>query len=697
MNLISEDYNENILNYFYDYYFETINLSENASYNYFKYVRGHINNVKKGYRWLKKYLPELFENKNKFKISTTIAMHDLSKFLLNKEFKAYKDHFYGTDEQKKNGQNDFSKAWNHHQKMNKHHWQYWVLVDGSGKTKAIDMPYENIIEMICDWWSFSWKSDNLYAIFDWYNKNKSNMILSANTRKDVEVILSKMKKKLDEMKKEKESSTINESVLDPLRKERCEVLFGKTQEQSPKLRPEIRKMILNILDKFIKDADLQNAKFTEVFIVGSSLGFQYRDDSDVDVDARINLDSSELKGKFSFIPKNIIIPGTEHPINIYLLTKDSPEYNFDKDAENAYDVLNDKWIKQSQLSNSSQIPFAYLSGISEFLMDGITLQLQRAERDIRELEKYIKIDPNEVAISEKEKDQAISNKINDLIIDKDSLRLAHTILFRLDQDGFSDKPISISIDYNYESRHFSMNNLIYKYIDSFKYYDKINEMVKEIDEKIKSAKEEIQKNTAEDTPEGMNKEEVQKEIKSNEQVKEEYSFDELKEILKKNGYEPSEKNANNLYLNLGKKYIIAENYIDEDDQELLESLASRTEKFINKKIYKMSGKWNENKATVIGFLLAGIVGAMIGRALALDRNQRLSYKEEELYSYVENDSSCQKILDDIKKELNNENPDKAKIKVYKKDFSTRLKELAKEIKESEKPVKPGIKLVGEQQ
>lgn len=60
------------------------------------------------------------------------------------------------------------------------------------------MPYNYIIEMICDWWAFSWNSENLNEIFDWYDKHKNYIKLSDNTRKTVEDILSKIKDKLEE-------------------------------------------------------------------------------------------------------------------------------------------------------------------------------------------------------------------------------------------------------------------------------------------------------------------------------------------------------------------------------------------------------------------------------------------------------------------------------------------------------------------
>ena len=44
----------------------------------------------------------------------------------------------------------------------------------------LEMPYDYIIEMICDWWSFSWQSGNLYEIFKWYEmciRDRSNSVI----------------------------------------------------------------------------------------------------------------------------------------------------------------------------------------------------------------------------------------------------------------------------------------------------------------------------------------------------------------------------------------------------------------------------------------------------------------------------------------------------------------------------------------
>ena len=54
-----------------------------------------------------------------------------------------------------------------------------------------------IIEMICDWWAFSWASNNLYEIFNWYKEHRDKQLMSLNKRMIVDTILDMMKEELD--------------------------------------------------------------------------------------------------------------------------------------------------------------------------------------------------------------------------------------------------------------------------------------------------------------------------------------------------------------------------------------------------------------------------------------------------------------------------------------------------------------------
>ena len=169
------------------------------SIEYDNYLEQHRSNVYKGYEWIRHNLPNLLVDVDDFYMQTNMY-HDRSKNDIE-EYYAYDQYFYGGKRTKEIKEN-FNIAWLHHIHNNPHHWQHWVLVndDPEEGTIAIRMPYRYVVEMICDWWAFSWSKDNLYEIFDWYDKHKEYMILHEDTRELVEEILNNIKTKLDENK-----------------------------------------------------------------------------------------------------------------------------------------------------------------------------------------------------------------------------------------------------------------------------------------------------------------------------------------------------------------------------------------------------------------------------------------------------------------------------------------------------------------
>ena len=164
---------------------------------YDNYLTEHRGNVYKGYEWINKNLPELLAFSHNLGWQCLYG-HDRSKDDAE-EYNAYDAYFYGNNRSFEVVQN-FKKAWLRHIHHNPHHWQHWVLIndDPNEGEVILDMPLNYIFEMICDWWAFSWKSGNLYEIFNWYDAHKDYMKLSDKTRKTVEDILAKIKAKLDE-------------------------------------------------------------------------------------------------------------------------------------------------------------------------------------------------------------------------------------------------------------------------------------------------------------------------------------------------------------------------------------------------------------------------------------------------------------------------------------------------------------------
>lgn len=162
------------------------------SQEYTNYIYEHKNNVEKAFNWLVSH--DIITPEWSASIYENIVEHDLSKFSAF-EYDAYDKYFYGTKTKKV--ESDFNYAWLHHIHVNPHHWQYWVLKHDDEPEEALEMPVQYVYEMICDWWAFSFKKDDLKEIFSWYEKHKG-MVLHQNTRKLVEDTLNKIKKILEE-------------------------------------------------------------------------------------------------------------------------------------------------------------------------------------------------------------------------------------------------------------------------------------------------------------------------------------------------------------------------------------------------------------------------------------------------------------------------------------------------------------------
>lgn len=177
------------------------------SFEYNKYINEHCEAVNFAYNWISRFVPAnevalIFPDSVAIAMSLQLRLHDESKWK-KEEYNAYDNYFYGDKNDPKIAK-EFDYAWLHHIHINPHHWQHWVLLEDDPSTgdrfKALDIPDMYIIEMICDWWSFSWreynKTDNpedLNSIFKWYDEHKKTIIFSKNTREKVEKFLELLK------------------------------------------------------------------------------------------------------------------------------------------------------------------------------------------------------------------------------------------------------------------------------------------------------------------------------------------------------------------------------------------------------------------------------------------------------------------------------------------------------------------------
>lgn len=145
---------------------------------YLAYIDEHISTVKKVWLVLQEHLTDYYwlDDWYYYIVDDRIRRHDQSKYD-SCEFGGYRQFFYPENENEKNAI-AFNYAWNHHQKTNDHHWEYWLLI-GSSKIEALKMDEPCIIEMLCDWTAMSVKFKNIPS--KWFDANKEKMVLHHDT------------------------------------------------------------------------------------------------------------------------------------------------------------------------------------------------------------------------------------------------------------------------------------------------------------------------------------------------------------------------------------------------------------------------------------------------------------------------------------------------------------------------------------
>ena len=115
-----------------------------------------------------------------------LIVHDLSKFTPT-EAPGYGTQFFG----KHDDPLGFSYAWNHHQKVNKHHWEHWVMVSGHARGgypdgSPLPMPERYAREMVADWLgaarAYEGRWPTTLKDWKWFNNNFEKIKVHKDTR-----------------------------------------------------------------------------------------------------------------------------------------------------------------------------------------------------------------------------------------------------------------------------------------------------------------------------------------------------------------------------------------------------------------------------------------------------------------------------------------------------------------------------------
>ena len=141
---------------------------------------------------------------------------------------------------------------------------------------------------------------------------------------------------------------LRESIIDIPRKHYSKTIFNQFNTNDPVLKPSVVAFIENGMKVFEKFAPIKKH-----CLIGSILTKQYRKDADLDVNLFFDVPpknresiTTEMRKLVSKVNgKNF--PGTEHPVNYYVIT-DKQTYNKANEmADNVYDIATASFIKRS--------------------------------------------------------------------------------------------------------------------------------------------------------------------------------------------------------------------------------------------------------------------------------------------------------------------------------------------------------------
>lgn len=152
-----------------------------AQKKYGEYLKQHLLNVRKAYEFL---LPSIKQKLNLSEnelalLAQNIRNHDVSKLRMD-EFAPYAQYCFG--EKDDEAKVAFDKAETLHKQRNPHHAEYWA-------EKKEEMPTIYVVEMVCDWWSFSLVRNQPLEVFDFFQKHS----FSQKTKQTIDVLFSAIK------------------------------------------------------------------------------------------------------------------------------------------------------------------------------------------------------------------------------------------------------------------------------------------------------------------------------------------------------------------------------------------------------------------------------------------------------------------------------------------------------------------------
>jgi hypothetical protein len=272
---------------------------------------------------------------------------------------------------------------------------------------------------------------------------------------------------------------LSESILDPIKSQLSSDLWTKEN----KLKPSIKTLIIKRLENWLKTKI--NKKIKHMFILGSIAGYQYNNSSDIDVNFVIDVNDERLKEIAESMMAELNekkLPGTGHPINYFVSNKIEPAW---KNADNVYDVLNNKWIVKPSVQKQETVITNYRAviEIARFFMSGLNSIISEYKADVANYEIYIDYLKNIKDEKDRKELERLSDfKLHEIISDIDSVKIAKHLIKGFRKEAFKEEEgafeISTKIEV-FDNANNSINNLIYKYLEKLGYFEETKKILDE--------------------------------------------------------------------------------------------------------------------------------------------------------------------------------------------------------------------------
>src|SRR5271157_2519089 len=213
---------------------------------------------------------------------------------------------------------------------------------------------------------------------------------------------------------------LQENILDPIKNELTPELWDKNRKLKKSVKVHILKMLETVLKNFT------SKKPISVMVHGSLTGYQYIKNSDLDVMFTIDMTDEEVKEMRSKLPRDMILPGTDHPLNWF----GGNTLTLNRADEVRYDVLKDRWVvKPKELKGNT--PAAQITSyrvvieMARFFLSGLDSIITEYNADKMAYNKYLKY--LEIANNDEDKKSLtdlLKFKLEEIISDIDGIRLA---------------------------------------------------------------------------------------------------------------------------------------------------------------------------------------------------------------------------------------------------------------------------------